>query len=135
MHFAAESGNYQSLEILINHIKSKNENKVDSIVNMKDLHGYTALDLVIMNYKKNKSEYNKCIKLLSEYAVSNNKDFVGIDMNFVDNISKQDLFKQFVYDYYKSLERIADTFKDTLPGMHGNCCQTCQEMYHIADKK
>ena len=131
LHFAAENGNIQCLDLLINHLVENQKYNIHHVINLKDLHGYTPLDLAIMNKNKNEVEYNKCIQLLSKYVTDS--DFIGVDMKY--KISKEELFQQFVFDYYKSQERIALNFKDTLPGMHGNCCQTCKEMYHISDKQ
>ena len=123
LHFAAEHGQSECLEMLIAHLRATMEQtQVRQVVNMKDSHGYTALDLAIMANRK------ACVKILSGFA-----DEFEIDWEYTKDT--QLAFEQFVYDYYKSQRRIADNFKDTLPGMHGNCCETCKDMYHIADEK
>eukprot|EP01084_Bolivina_argentea_P184589 318355_1 len=128
LHFAAEYGNIDCIKVLINYLKQQhNMDAMDMnyMINLKDFNGHSALDLAILNKEM------KCAEILAKYV--NDDNFMGVNINH--SLNSQCVFKQFVYNYYKTQERIAQNFKDTLPGMHGNCCDTCREMYHIADGK
>ena len=135
LHYCCEFGSFECLKLLLNTYIKHNEYKY--YINLKDSNGYSCMDLCLLNIQRSDT-YIDCIKMLNEYPYLDyelNDDIYKsiLKSNKTLNINKYKI-KRFNRDYYRTQERIAMNFKDTLPGMHGNCCDTCKDMYKIADK-